>query len=340
MKKKQEDEPIIEDKAKKVEEPKKEKKTRAKKSEEIKETEKKSDKKMPNKEKEVDETAKNNNQPEPEKVEPNKVKKIKEIDDISKEKVESILKKAKENGKITYGELANELENTNPDQIEEVFDTFEGLGVEVLKDGDLDSEPDMDDLREVKRTKTKVPAKGDNVETQIDVGIKQAFYGTNKKISLRTVDGKMTTFDVKIPAGIRNGEKIRLIGQGKQGQNGGKNGDLFIKVNIEDSNIYKLHGYDIYTDLLLTPWEAVLGTKAQIETIDGESKIYVPQGVVSGEKIKIPAKGYKDGKGGRGDLIAQVKIVVPKNPSKEEIEIYEKLKNISKFEPRNKTTIS
>ena len=150
----------------------------------------------------------------------------------------------------------------------------------------------------------------------------------------------MTTFDVKIPAGIRNGEKIRLIGQGKQGQNGGKNGDLFIKVNIKDSNIYKLHGYDIYTDLLLTPWEAVLGTKAQIETIDGESKIYVPQGVVSGEKIKIPAKGYKDGKGGRGDLIAQVKIVVPKNPSEEEIEIYEKLKNISKFEPRNKTTIS
>ena len=195
-------------------------------------------------------------------------------------------------------------------------------------------------IKKVKRTKTKVPAKGDNVETQIDVGIKQAFYGTNKKISLRTIDGKMTTFDVKIPAGIRNGEKIRLIGQGKQGQNGGKNGDLFIKVNIKDSNIYKLHGYDIYTDLLLTPWEAVLGTKAQIETIDGESKIYVPQGVVSGEKIKIPAKGYKDGKGGRGDLIAQVKIVVPKNPSEEEIEIYEKLKNISKFEPRNKTTIS
>ena len=153
MKKKQEDGPIIEDKAKKVEEPKKEKKTRAKKSEEIKETEKKSDKKMPNKEKEVDETAKNNNQPEPEKIEPNKVKKIKEIDDISKEKVESILKKAKENGKITYGELANELENTNPDQIEEVFDTFEGLGVEVLKDGDLDSEPDMDDLREVEDIK-------------------------------------------------------------------------------------------------------------------------------------------------------------------------------------------
>lgn len=193
--------------------------------------------------------------------------------------------------------------------------------------------------RKIKK-ESKIPAKGENVETQINVGIKQAFYGTNQKISLRTIEGKMKTFDVKIPSGIRNGEKIRLIGQGKQGQNGGKNGDLLIKVNIQNSNIYKLYGYDIYTDLLITPWEAVLGTRAQIETIDGESKIYVPQGVESGEEIKIPQKGYKNGKGGRGDLIAKIKIVVPKKPTKEEMEIYEKLKNISKFEPRNRTTIA
>ena len=73
--------------------------------------------------------------------------KVKKLDEVSKEKVENILKRAKENGKITYGDLANELENTNPEQIEEVFDAFEGLGVEVLKDGDLDIEPDIDDLR-------------------------------------------------------------------------------------------------------------------------------------------------------------------------------------------------
>ena len=169
--------------------------------------------------------------------------------------------------------------------------------------------------RKIKK-ESKIPEKGENVETQINVGIKQAFYGTNQKISLRTVEGKMKTFDVKIPSGIRNGEKIRLIGQGKQGQNGGKNGDLLIKVNIQNSNIYKLYGYDIYTDLLITPWEAVLGTRAQIETIDGESKIYVPQGVESGEEIKIPQKGYKNGKGGRGDLIAKIKIVVPKQQTK------------------------
>ncbi len=79
--------------------------------------------------------------------------KVKKLDEVSKEKVENILKRAKENGKITYGDLANELENTNPEQIEEVFDAFEGLGVEVLKDGDLDIEPDIDDLREVEDIK-------------------------------------------------------------------------------------------------------------------------------------------------------------------------------------------
>ena len=69
----------------------------------------------------------------------------------------------------------------------------------------------------------------------------------------------MKTFSVKIPEGIRDGEKVRLLGQGKQGKNGGKNGDMFIKINIQNNNKFKLQGYDIVTDLLLTPWEAALG---------------------------------------------------------------------------------
>jgi len=186
-----------------------------------------------------------------------------------------------------------------------------------------------------KKENKKVPAKGENVETEIDITLEQAFYGINKKINLRAVDGKMKTFEVKIPAGIRNGEKIRLIGQGKQGQNGGKNGDLFIKINIEKSKKYRLHGYDIYTDLLITPWEAALGARVKIDSIDDSSSVYIPQGSVTGEKIRLAQKGYKDGKGGRGDLIAEIKIVLPKKLSDEEMEIYKKLKDISKFEPRN-----
>ena len=186
----------------------------------------------------------------------------------------------------------------------------------------------------------KIAIKGENIETEINLNIEQAFYGTEKKISLRSIDGKMKTFSVKVPAGIRNGEKIRLIGQGKQGVNGGKNGDLFIKVNIENSKKYRLHGYDIYTDLYITPSEAVLGARVRVDSIDDSNNIYIPQGIGSGEKIRIKQKGYKDGKGGRGDLIAEIKILVPKKPTEEEIEIYKKLKDISKFEPRNEIDIT
>ena len=184
-------------------------------------------------------------------------------------------------------------------------------------------------------TDRKLPQRGEDIETEINVKLEEAFYGLEKKISLRTIDGKMKTFSVKVPDGIRNGEKIRLIGQGKTGKNGGKNGDLFIKINIENSKTFKLFSSDLYTDLLLTPWEAALGTRTNVQTIDGETTIYIPQGMESGEKIKIPNKGYKDGKGGRGDLVAEIKIVVPKKLTEEENNLFEKLKEVSKFSPRN-----
>lgn len=181
----------------------------------------------------------------------------------------------------------------------------------------------------------KEAVKGENIETEIKVSLEDAFYGAEKKISLRTVQGKMKTFSVKIPEGIRNGEKIRLIGQGKRGINGGKNGDLFIKIDIEDNKVFKLYGCDLCTDLKLTPWEAALGTRLDLKTIDGATKIYIPQGIQSGEKIKIPGKGYKDGKGGRGDLVAEVKIMVPEKLELDEKEMFEKLKEMSNFNPRS-----
>ena len=184
-------------------------------------------------------------------------------------------------------------------------------------------------------TDRKLPQRGEDIETEINVKLEEAFYGLEKKISLRTVDGKMKTFSVKVPDGIRNGEKIRLIGQGKPGKSGGKNGDLFIKINIENSKTFKLFSSDLYTDLLLTPWEAALGTRTNVQTIDGKTTIYIPQGMESGEKIKIPNKGYKDGKGGRGDLVVEIKIVVPKKLTEEENNLFEKLKEVSKFSPRN-----
>ena len=146
----------------------------------------------------------------------------------------------------------------------------------------------------------------------------------------------MKNFLVKIPSGIRDGEKVRLHGQRKQGQNGGKNGDMFIKVNIQNNSKFKLQGYDVVTDLFLTPWEAALGKRVSVDSIDDTVSLYVPPGIQSGEKVRIPQKGYKDGRGSRGDLIAEVKTVVPKKLTEDEKELFEKLKTISKFNPRKK----
>ena len=182
--------------------------------------------------------------------------------------------------------------------------------------------------------KAQKQIKGENIETEINISMEEGFYGIEKKIALRTIDGKMKNFAIKVPAGIRENEKIRLIGQGKQGINGAKNGDLFIKIHIEEKENFKLKGCDIYTNLFLTPWEAALGTKTKINGIDEVSTVHIPQGIQSGEKLTIQGKGYKDGKGGRGDLIAEVKVMVPKNLSTQEKEMFEKLKEISNFNPR------
>lgn len=179
-----------------------------------------------------------------------------------------------------------------------------------------------------------LPVKGENIETEITVKLEDAYYGLEKKISLRTVKGQMKTFSVKVPSGIRNGEKIRLLGQGKQGVNGGKNGDLFIKINIENNKKFKLQGCDILTNVYISPWEAALGKNINIESIEENITLNIPAGIQSGEQIIIPNKGYKDGQGGRGNLIAEIETVVPKQLTKQEKELFVQLQNISNFNPR------
>lgn len=185
-----------------------------------------------------------------------------------------------------------------------------------------------------KNKDVKVPIQGEDVETQIPISVIEGFYGQAKSISLRTVNGKMRTFEVKIPAGIRNGEMIRLIGQGKPGENGGKNGDLLIRINMEQDKKYKLVGSDIYAELNISPSEAVLGAKVNVDAIDESLGVYIPKGIETGEEIQIEQKGYKDGKGGRGKFIIKVKIMIPKKLSNKEIELYKELKKVSKFNPR------
>lgn len=193
---------------------------------------------------------------------------------------------------------------------------------------------DINNIEKRQYKKQKNPIKGQNIETQINISIEEAFFGLEKQIGLKDTEGNLKTYTVKIPQGIRNGEKIRLIGQGKNGENGGKNGDLLIKINIENDKKFKLKGNDIYTVLPLTPWEAVLGIRTSVKSLDSETKVYIPEGIQSGEKVRIANKGYYINKEDRGDLVAEIKVVVPNNISKEEKKLYEQLKAVSNFNPR------
>ena len=125
------------------------------------------------------------------------------------------------------------------------------------------------------------------------------------------------------------------MANGKLGKGGGRSGDLFIKVKIDDDANFKLDGFNLRTNLYLTPWEAALSTKVKVKTIDEELSVYIPSGIQSGEEIKLENKGYKDGKGGRGDLILETKIMVPKNPDEKELNLFKQLKKESRFNPRN-----
>lgn len=179
------------------------------------------------------------------------------------------------------------------------------------------------------KVEKKIPQYGDNIITKISVTIEEAFFGTNKQLKLRTVKGKESTFSIKVPAGIQNNDRLRIIGQGKQGKNGGKNGDLFVYVEIKDSKKLKRNGINLEYQLPLEVWEAALGTKKTIKVLNENIQIIVPKTTSSGEVLVIKGKGYKDGKGSRGDLHIVTKIVIPKKMNKKQFTAYQELKKVA-----------
>lgn len=202
--------------------------------------------------------------------------------------------------------------------------------------GNADTENENEHILKIKDG-TKNGTKGENIETSIGISIEDGYYGKGKKISLKDEKGKIKTFSFKVPEGIKNNEKIKLAGLGKKSKNGGTNGDLIIKIKIENSENLKLKESNLYTKLYITPWEATLGTKVNITGIDENISIKIPKGVQYGDTIEIKGKGYKKEDGSRGNLIVNTEIVIPKKITQEEEQIIEKINKISKFNPRNES---
>lgn len=184
---------------------------------------------------------------------------------------------------------------------------------------------------------------GADQEATVRVGLEDIFHGATRTITLQmqrmTPQGIMSvqekSYDVKIPAGILPGQKIRLSGQGGEGMGSGPRGDLYLVVEIEPNPVCRLTGRDLSVDLLLSPWEAVLGAEVQIPTLSGPVTLKVPAGTQSGQKLRLKGKGLPNPKGAAGDLYVVVSIVVPKNVSARERELFEQLQAVSGFNPRH-----
>jgi curved DNA-binding protein len=174
-----------------------------------------------------------------------------------------------------------------------------------------------------------------NVSSSLSISLEEAFRGTTRRISFRRADshGKATRqdYEVKIPAGIRPGQKIRLKGQGHS--SGSQSGDILISIEIAAHPQYRLEGDSLIRDLPLAPWEAALGKKITVPTLDGDIEIRIPPGLQPGKKLRVKGHGWP-GRGPRGDLYLQVRLQNPDDLTNQERELYEKLSKISRFNPR------
>jgi curved DNA-binding protein len=137
-----------------------------------------------------------------------------------------------------------------------------------------------------------------------------------------------------VPAGVTDGQRIRLAGQGGRGSDGAPAGDLYLVVRIAPHPRYRLDGRDLYTELRLAPWEAALGTSVAVDTPGGEVKVKVPAGTSSGRRIRLRGRGLPNPRGKPGDLFAEARIMVPPRLSRAERRLFEQLAAESTFDPR------
>ena len=176
--------------------------------------------------------------------------------------------------------------------------------------------------------------KGQDVEATLHISLEEAYHGATRSISLQAQSG-VKKYDVKIPAGIKNGSRIRLSGQGAQGAGQGRAGDLFLCVSISPHPIYEIRDtHDLEVDLPVTPWEAALGAKVTVPTLDGPATLNLAAGTQSGQTLRLRGKGLPRKKGMTSYLFARVRIVVPEKLSKTERKLFEELRTQSKFDPR------
>jgi len=177
------------------------------------------------------------------------------------------------------------------------------------------------------------PMDGRDLETTIRISLEEAHRGRSVHLSLDD-GGHERTLEVTVPPGVRDGQKLRLRGKGGKGQNGGADGDIYLHITLAPHRIFRTDHQDLYFDLVLTPWEAALGTETEVPTLDGPVVLTVPPGTRSGRKLRLRGRGLANGRSAAGDLYAVVLIDVPATLTERERELFEALAKDSSFHPR------
>jgi len=177
-------------------------------------------------------------------------------------------------------------------------------------------------------------SQGADHEAQLALSLEEAAHGGERDLMLSDPStGGRRNFRVKIPAGIKSGQRIRLSGRGAQGTGGAAAGDLFLKVEIAPDPRFAWEGEDLITKVPVAPWEAALGGEIEVPTLGGKVKVRIPAGSTTGRRIRLRGKGYP-AKSGPGDLYAEMKVVVPDTLTARERELYQELSEASEFKPR------
>jgi curved DNA-binding protein len=172
-------------------------------------------------------------------------------------------------------------------------------------------------------------------ESRLPLSLEEAAAGGAREIAIADpATGRRKTLRVQIPAGVRTGQRIRLGGQGEAAPDGGKPGDLYLVVELLPHPRFRLDGNRLYTQLDITPWEAALGGEAEVSTLKGEIRLRIPAGSSTGKKIRLAGKGFP-GSGAAGDLIAELRVVVPTELSDAERDLFRQLSDVSSFHPRS-----
>ncbi|HXB59505.1 MAG TPA: DnaJ C-terminal domain-containing protein [Candidatus Acidoferrales bacterium] len=175
----------------------------------------------------------------------------------------------------------------------------------------------------------EIAERGRDVEGDIMVTLEEAARGSIRSVSVRH-GSKTETHQVKIPAGVTEGQRLRLSGRGEHGSGGGESGDLYLRVRLAKHPDFDVDGHNLIYEAELAPWEAVLGTELSVPTLTSHVHIKIPAGTQSGQKLRVRNHGL----GPKGDLFVVTKIAVPSKISDGEKKLWEQLKSESNFNPR------